>query len=146
MAEVRHPTDFNVKVTIRKVLEVSYSGEKGVKLAAALKKGPVTFKLDNKRNISSSAKLGRYSISGFDSIKALGVQIKFIKITAKLKDNGDIAYNAGISYGAFYFDVAGSFDVEKLVLDNSGLSGNAYRSIKNYNQQNQEALESIRKR
>jgi len=139
MSSLKHPTDFKAKVTIRKVLEVSYSGDKGVKLAAALKKGPVTFKLDNKGNISSSAKLGRYSIRGFNSVKALGVEIKFIKITARLKDNGDVAYSAGISYGAFFFDVSGAFDIEKIV--DRGFLKSAYDPIKNRAQKLEDTLE-----
>lgn len=141
MSGVKHPTDFKVKLTVKKVLEVSYSGKKGVKLAAALKKGPVTLRLDNEGNISSSAQFGRYSIKGFDSIKALGVKLKALKITAHLKENGDIAYKAGITYGLGSFFVSGSFDIEKLILDNSGLLGDAYRGIKNRDQQLQDALE-----
>jgi len=129
MSGVKHPTDYKVKLTIKKVLEVSYSGEKGAKLAAALKKGPVTFKLDNKGNIESSAKLGRYTIKGFDSIKALGVELKFLKITAKINEKGDVAYEASITYGLGTFFVSGSFDLEKLLLENSGLFGGAYRAL-----------------
>ena len=39
MPGLKHPTDFKVKLTVKKVLEASYSGEQGVKFAAKLKKG-----------------------------------------------------------------------------------------------------------
>ncbi|MBX2809442.1 MAG: hypothetical protein KTR20_12525 [Cellvibrionaceae bacterium] len=140
MTKLKHPTDFNVKLTVKKVLEVSHSGEKGIKLSSVLKKGPVTFKLDNNGNIDSSAKLGRHSIKGFDSVQDLGVDIKFIKIKANLNKSGDIEYIAEITYGFFSFSVKGYFDVEKIV--DRGLLKKAYQPLKNRQQQIDNALKN----
>ena len=142
MSGVKYAPDFEVKLTIKKVLELGYCKD-GVKFAALIKKGPVKFTLEPSGKVKASAKFGNLSLAGDPRLKALGVNFKFLNITFSEASNGNIAYKAAISYrGAARFDLKGSFDIEKLILDNSGLLGNAYRGIKDRDQQIKKALEN----
>lgn len=141
MSGVKYAPDFEVKLTIKKVLEVGLS-ESGINLGASLKKGPVKVTLDQSGKIKSSAKLGRLSLAGDSRLRALGANFKFLNITFENGSDGKIIYKAAISYtGAARFQLRGTLNIDKILLENSGLLGNAYRGIKNRDQQLREALE-----
>jgi len=138
------PTNFAVKASIKKVLEVSYSTDKGVKLNAALKKGPLKATMDINGKVKFSGNLGSFSLHGDPTLKGLGAKFKSLSVVYSLAENGDIKYKVTFAaLNAASISFGGQFDLEKMVLDRGLLRG-AYRPLKNREQQLKDALDSAK--
>lgn len=59
----------------------------------------------------------------------MGAQFKFIDMKIELDESNNIKYTAGIQHGFGHFSVIGKFYLDVLI-DNSGLTGGAYRVLK----------------
>lgn len=134
------PTNFQVKASVFKVIEVTYSIDNGISLKAALKKGPVKVTIDDKKKVTFSGNIKSLILSGDPTFEALGARFKALSVLLSLADNGDIKYKATVScWGIGSFSLIGQFDLEKLVVDR-GLLRRAYRPLKNRAQQVEDAV------
>lgn len=135
------PRNFAVKASVKKIAEITYSSEDGLRLKAALKKGPIKATLDQDGKVQFTGSLGRYSLKGDPTLKALGAKFKLLSISFSLAENGDIKYKAKVSvYGTVDFIVGDQFDLEKLLLDRGFLKG-AYDAVKNREKNLKEAID-----
>jgi len=134
------PTNFSVKATLFKIVEVKYS-KHGFDFKAALKKGPIKATMDPKGNVKFTGNVGPVSLRGDPVLEALGAKFKFLSVTFSLADNGDIKYNVSVSvYNAGSFSFSSQFDVEKSVLDR-GFLKRAYDPVKNREKQLKDAFD-----
>lgn len=136
------PRHFAVKASVKKVAEITYSSDDGLKLKAALEKGPVKATLDQNGKVQFSGSIGRYSLKGDPALKALGAKFKSLSVSFSLAENGDIKYTATVSiYDKVNFTVSDQFDLESLIFEH-GFLKRAYDPAKSHEQRTKEAIDA----
>jgi len=133
------PTNFAVKASVFKIVEVSYD-KKGLDMKLMAKKGKFKATLDSEGNVTVKANLSRFSLKGDPTLMALGTQFKALNIEFSIADNGDLKYKVTVkALQAAEFSFVHQFDFEEFLL-NRGLLKGAYDALKNRDQQLKDAL------
>lgn len=133
------PTNFAVKASVLKIVEVSYD-KKGLDMKLMAKKGKFKATLDSEGNVTVKTSINKFSLNGDPALKALGAEFKSMKIEFSVAENGDLKYLVGVKcFKVAEFSVDGQFDFEEFLL-NRGLLKGAYDALKNREQQLEDAL------
>lgn len=120
-----------IKLTIAKLIEVAYSKNKGLTTSIMLDAGFIKLTVDDKGNALLSGKAGVVTFSGQDVINELGMQVKRVSVSFKNEGDGQVSYTATLNLGLISTSVKGSFNVEDLITQCSGLLCIAARQLKN---------------
>lgn len=123
-------TRAKIKVSIGRILELSYSKNEGVtkSLVTGSKNFKVKINEDGKVKVDGSA--GVVTFNGDPALQGLGAKLKAASVTFKEGDDGDIAYDASYHfYGAGSITLSGSFDPFELIQACSGWLCRAARAI-----------------
>lgn len=121
--------EIEIKIKLLKFLEIAYE-EDGTLTAAIVKdKGPFSLSVDSSGNASLSGKAGVVKFSVREEIKEYGFDFKYVRAMFSGNKNGMIQYSLSFGIGSEVI-VKGMLDVEKLILNCSGLLCRAARAYK----------------
>lgn len=125
----RIPPQAELKLTIARILELSYrrNGERTARLMREA--GPVTISVDQNGQAVINGRAGMVVVSAAQATRELGVSVRAITVMMTVDGAGDIRYNAQFRLGVAAVGVSGSIDVEKLLLSCSGLLCRAARML-----------------
>ncbi|USD67898.1 hypothetical protein [Vibrio sp. SCSIO 43136] len=123
--------DTEIKLTIAKLIEISYSKNNGLTSAILLEVGSASLTVDDQGNAILSGKVGIVTFNGKDAIDEIGVQVKRLSVKFSNEGQGVTSYKATMSFVGMGLSVTGSFNVEELILSCSGLLCIAARKLKN---------------
>lgn len=119
-----------IKVNIAQLLEVSYYQDKKMTAAIVAEKGHYKLRIDKDGNATLTGKAGSVRFNASETLLKLGANFKGFDIYFHPQVNGEIGYTASYSFAAVTISVAGTIDIEELILKCSGLACNAARAFK----------------
>lgn len=120
----------NIKVSIGRILELSYSKKKGVTTSLLTETKNFKIKIDRNGRVKIDGSAGIITFGGDPALQELGAKLKMASITFREGDGGNIEYEATYHfYGSVDIAVSGSFDPFELVETCSGLLCQAARAI-----------------
>ncbi|CAG23262.1 hypothetical protein [Photobacterium profundum] len=125
------PKHSEIKLTIAKLIEVAYSKNKGLTTSIMLDAGFIKLTVNERGNALLSGKAGVVTFSGLDVINELGMQVKRVSVSIKNEGKGQASYTATLNLGLISTSIKGSFNVEELITQCSGLLCIAARRLKN---------------
>lgn len=123
--------ELQLKVTIAKLIEVSYSKEKGFVKSAIAEKGRLKIKVNQSGKVILTAKGKNKSFYASPEMIGLGTTFKMASVTVMSKGE-DIRYSAKFYFWRKAASVAinGTINFEKLILSCSGLLCRSARAMK----------------
>lgn len=124
------PTTFELQLTVAKLLELSYDSDEDVTVKLLREIGPLELSVDQNGNAALSGSAGKVTFSANSVIQELGVSARRIGISMSVDEEGSLNYRGRFLIGAITVSVAGTIDVEALILACSGLLCKAARALK----------------
>jgi len=115
------PTPMELKLTIAKLLELSYRKDSGMTAQLIRQVGQVKLAVDANGNATLSGKAGHIAFSASEVTRQIGASVKAITVLMSVDEERLIRYNASFKIGWASVGVSGSIDVEKLITSCSGL-------------------------
>ena len=123
-------TSTEVKIKIINFIEIAYKANGKLTTSLIKDVGSFTLSVDNKGNASLSGRAGTVKFSVSEEIKEYGLRFKYASVMFSGNRDGVIVYKASVGIGAEII-VSGVLDVEKLILNCSGLLCIAARAMRN---------------
>lgn len=123
------PPQGEMKLTIARLIELSYRKNEGVTSSLIREAGNVRLTVDQNGNASLSGKAGSTRFSASEATKQLGIAVRRVTVMMSVDDDGNLRYNASFDFPVASVTVRGSIDVEALILACSGLLCRAARLI-----------------
>jgi len=125
------PNTYSLKITVARLLELSYARNEGITTSILREVGPASISVDSNGTATLSGKAGNVTFSAADAVKELGIQIRRVGISMDVNSEGELDYTARFMFaGALALSVRGTIDVEELILSCSGLLCRAARALK----------------
>lgn len=125
------PNTYSLKITVARLLELSYARNEGVTASILREVGPASIAVDSDGVGTLRGKAGNVTFSATEAVKELGIQVRRVGISMDVNEEGELDYTARFLFtGALALSVRGSIDVEKLILACSGLLCRAARALK----------------
>ena len=132
-----------LKVTIAKFIEASYSENKGLTAKIVKSKGPFKLTVDADGQGTLSGTFGNVTFSGSPVLEKIGAKIKFISVTFSPADANKVKYHATFDLRVAKMAVSGGFDMEELITTCSGLLCKAAKAMKGRHQAYELELQRI---
>ncbi|AZG36533.1 MULTISPECIES: hypothetical protein [Shewanella] len=136
-------TRAEVKITVAKLIEASYSKDKGLTTKIMAEKGSFKLTVDQSGTATLSGNAGVLTFSGTPTLEKIGIKVKRISISFENKGEMNIGYSATVNLAVISLTVNGDFDLEELITSCSGLLCSAARALKGRNRAYEAELESI---
>ncbi|CAA0118124.1 Uncharacterised protein [BD1-7 clade bacterium] len=118
-----------LKVTLAKLLELSYSADSGLTSEIMLEKGGAKLTVDNQGNASLSAEAGVVTFSGKPVLEQVGVKVKRISADFTNEEGMGNGYTVTADLAIISISTAGSFDLEELITSCSGFLCRAAKAL-----------------
>lgn len=136
------PNTYSLKITVARLLELSYARNEGLTTSVLREVGPATVSVDSNGIATLSGKAGKVTFSATEAVKELGIQVRRVGISMDVNEHGELDYTARFMFaGALALSVRGTMDVEELILACSGLLCRAARALKGRTTNTEKALE-----
>lgn len=136
------PNTYSLKITVARLLELSYARNEGLTTSVLREVGPATVSVDSNGIATLSGKAGKVTFSATEAVKELGIQVRRVGISMDVNEHGELDYTARFMFaGALALSVRGTIDVEELILACSGLLCRAARALKGRTTSTDKALE-----
>lgn len=138
------PNQAELKLTVARILEVSYRTDAGITAKLMREAGRVTVSVDHTGMATITGRAGVVVVSVAEATDALGVYVRAVTILMSADGSGGIRYNAEFRLGVAAVGVSGSIDIERLILSCSGLVCRAARMLNGRSDQlNRQLLEAM---
>lgn len=127
-------TRTELKITLAKLLELSYSADKGLTSEIILDKGGAKLTVDQQGNAKLSGNAGVLTFSGKSALDQVGVTVKRVSADFTNEDGMNIRYSVTADLKIISVSTSGKLDLEKLITACSGLLCRAARALKGRHQ------------
>ena len=139
------PNEAQLKVRLFRILEIAYESDGDLTTSIVRSQDPFTLTITSNGTATLSGKAGKLVFNASEETKSIGFDFKFATLQFMGSQNGQLRYAASFTIGFTSISFRGTFDVEKFILECSGLLCIAARLLKNRNNQINEAIrKSIR--
>lgn len=123
-------TRSEVKITVAKLIEVSYSKDKGLTTKIMAEKGKAKLVVDQNGQATLTGTAGSLTFSGTPVLSKIGVKIKRVTVNFENKGAMKVGYSATFNLEVISLTVMGDFNLEDLITSCSGLLCRAARALK----------------
>lgn len=125
------PDTYTLKVTVARLLELSYARNEGLTARILREVGPASVSVASDGTATLSGKAGNVTFSANEVVQSIGLQIRRIGVNMEVTEDGELEYTARFLFaGALALSARGTIDVEELILSCSGLLCRAARALK----------------
>ncbi|WP_417548626.1 hypothetical protein [Marinobacter segnicrescens] len=125
------PDTYTLKVTVARLLELSYARNEGLTTRILREVGPASVSVASDGTATLSGKAGNVTFSASEVVQSIGLQIRRVGVNMEVTEDGELEYTARFLFaGAFALSARGTIDVEELILSCSGLLCRAARALK----------------
>ncbi len=108
------PSQKEVKVTILKVIELSYHENKGLSAEIFAKSGDFKVSVDQNGKAKLSG-YGKYIMVNIGDHLELGAKFKMLNVSGHITETGDVNYKGEMSFGWTTIGVNGGFNIIKFL-------------------------------
>ncbi len=122
-------TQAEAKITIAKLIEVSYAKDKETTVKILAKLGTAQLSVDQNGNATLTSSAGFLTFSGNQVLNTIGAKIKRISVDFNNIDGERIGYTASFDLEYLELSVSGSFNLKTLITSCSGLLCIAARAL-----------------
>jgi len=119
-----------LKITVAKLLELSYSKDRGMMTQLLLQKNGAKMTVDQNGQVRFSGEVGAFTFSGRPVLDQMGAKFRRLSVNFKNKEDMEIGYAISADMEGVVFEVSGSFDLEELITSCSGLLCQVARALK----------------
>lgn len=123
------PTNHRLKLTVARLLELSYAKKEGLTASIVREAGPAKITVSSDGTAMLSGNAGVVTFSASRAIEELGVSIRNIGVSMSVGEDGQLEYTARFFTGAVTLSASGTIDVEELILSCSGFLCRAARAL-----------------
>ncbi|WP_087024878.1 hypothetical protein [Thaumasiovibrio subtropicus] len=103
-------TEQEVKLTLLKVIELSYKSDKGLTTSIFKSSGAFKIAVNQNGQATIAASAGNVTVSLSDTVN-LGVKFKALSVSGNINSNGDLSYKGQVTAGVFSASVSGKFNI-----------------------------------
>lgn len=140
------PNTYSLKVTVDRLLELSYARNEGLTASILREVGPASISVLSDGTATLSGKAGNVSFSANQAVRELGLEVRRVGISMSVNADGDLEYTARFLFaGALALSVRGTIDVEELLLSCSGILCQAARAMQGRTASTNRAIEKALK-
>ncbi|MDH5259729.1 MAG: hypothetical protein OEX07_17075 [Gammaproteobacteria bacterium] len=115
------PNEAQLKITVFKILEIAYKNDGELTASIVRSHQPFTLSVTSNGTATLTGKVGRMSFNVSEETRSIGFDFKFASLHFLGSQNGQLRYSASFSIGFTSVTFRDSFDVEKFILECSGL-------------------------
>lgn len=138
--EAQTPSKVELKLTVARLLELSYEKDEGVTTRLVREKGNLRLAVDTNGKAQLSGKAGSVQFSASDVASEIGASVRRIKVLMSATETGDIRYNGSFNLGYASVNITGSIDIEEFLRSCSGILCHAFRMIEGQKRQRDRQL------
>ncbi len=132
-----------IKITVIKLLEISYSDRKAATLALVGTKGPFQMRIDQNGDVEVSGKKAHFKIKGKPVLDEMGLDLKAGSIMFSNAGDNRLNYTIKAKVGVVDVEYHSMINVEELLLSCSGLLCRAARALKDRTNQIDRSLQGL---
>jgi len=115
------PNEAELKIRVFKILEIAYKNNDEFTTSIVRSHHPFTLTVTSNGTATLSGKAGKLTFNASEETRSIGFDFKFASLHFMGTQNGQLRYSASFSIGFTSISFRDSFDVEKFILECSGL-------------------------